>query len=44
VRLIARTHGGDVNVLSSEAEGTVFTIRLPRTPQHGAQAGELAVI
>lgn len=44
VRLIARTHGGDVNVLSSEAEGTVFTIRLPRAPQQGAQVSELAVI
>ncbi|CAD6556565.1 Sensor histidine kinase RcsC [Paraburkholderia hiiakae] len=32
VRLIARTHGGDVSVTSSEKEGTVFTIRLPRAP------------
>ncbi|MBN3852107.1 response regulator [Paraburkholderia sp. Ac-20340] len=43
VRLIARTHGGDVNVISNEAEGTVFTIRLPRRPQPGAQPGDVAL-
>ena len=33
VRLIARTHGGDVSATSDDASGTVFTIRLPRIPQ-----------
>ncbi|HEY1607685.1 MAG TPA: hybrid sensor histidine kinase/response regulator [Paraburkholderia sp.] len=30
VRLIARTHGGDVSVVSNEQDGTTLTIRLPR--------------
>ncbi len=30
VRLIARSHGGEVSVTSNERDGTAFTIRLPR--------------
>ncbi|QGZ64901.1 hybrid sensor histidine kinase/response regulator [Paraburkholderia acidisoli] len=30
VRLIARSHGGDVSVTSNEQDGTAFTVRLPR--------------
>jgi signal transduction histidine kinase len=30
VRSIVDAHGGSVSVTSSEAEGTVFTVRLPR--------------
>lgn len=37
VRLIARTHGGDVSVTSGEQNGTAFTIRLPRAPGGAAQ-------
>ena len=33
---IARAHGGAVLVESSESEGTVFTARLPRAPDHAA--------
>jgi two-component system sensor histidine kinase/response regulator len=32
VREIARAHGGDAIVDSSDAEGTTFTVSLPRTP------------
>jgi PAS domain S-box-containing protein len=32
VNQIALAHGGDVDVRSSEKEGTVFTVRLPRRP------------
>jgi signal transduction histidine kinase len=32
VREIARAHGGDLGVRSSEAEGTCFTVTLPRRP------------
>jgi signal transduction histidine kinase len=32
VREVVTAHGGSVNVRSSAAEGTVFTVRLPRRP------------
>lgn len=28
-RQIAKAHGGDVNVESTQADGTMFTVRLP---------------
>ncbi|HZH16399.1 MAG TPA: ATP-binding protein [Archangium sp.] len=42
VREIARSHGGTVEVRSSEAEGTTFTVRLPRHGV-GVQAPDRAV-
>ena len=42
VREIARSHGGTVEVRSSEAEGTTFTVRLPRHGV-GVQALDRAV-
>lgn len=38
VRLIARTHGGDVSVRSNEQDGTQFTIRLPRAAVSRSEA------
>jgi signal transduction histidine kinase len=35
VREVARAHGGDVNVHSDSA-GTVFSVRLPRHPEHSS--------
>ncbi|WP_322045305.1 hybrid sensor histidine kinase/response regulator [Paraburkholderia sp. J67] len=43
VRLIARTHGGDVTVTSNSADGTAFTIRLPRKPLGGGQVFEIGL-
>lgn len=34
-RQIARAHGGDITVTSTEAEGTCFEVRLPRGSRHG---------
>ena len=33
---VVRAHGGCVSVTSSHAEGTVFTVRLPRRAGHVA--------
>lgn len=39
IREIVRAHGGTVEVSSTEAEGTTFTIRLPRqAPRRGTKA------
>ncbi len=40
VRLIARTHGGDVNVVSNEQDGTAFTMRLPRAARRQVDLDE----
>jgi signal transduction histidine kinase len=42
VQEIARMHGGGVSVKSDEADGTVFTIELPRmvTLQRGSFSGK----
>jgi signal transduction histidine kinase len=37
-RQIAQSHQGTLNASSSEAEGTVFSLRLPRTGPQGAKA------
>jgi signal transduction histidine kinase len=39
VEQIARAHGGTVSVRSTEAEGTTFTLRLPRHARGSAEAG-----
>jgi len=38
VREIARAHGGDANVESSDKSGTVFTIRIPRDASSAADS------
>jgi len=38
-REIARAHGGDIGVASSEAEGTAFCVRLPRRGDQRGGAG-----
>jgi signal transduction histidine kinase len=38
IREIVRAHGGTVQVSSTEAEGTTFTLRLPRqAPRRGSK-------
>ena len=37
-REIVRAHGGTIEVASGDAEGTTFTVRLPRTPRQGGLA------
>lgn len=40
---IVRTHGGTVDVASSEAAGTTFTVNLPRrTPSRAAPSGQVS--
>ncbi len=41
VREIVRAHGGSVDVASSEAEGTTFSLQLPRVPPSRAAQSSL---
>jgi signal transduction histidine kinase len=45
VRAIARAHGGDVTVSSTQGAGSVFTLRLPRTVEvrRGAQPSSVTL-